>query len=49
MAVATENPIRLEMTAELANRVIIPPDARNDRTATALDYVALEIAASTAS
>ena len=36
MAVATENPIRLEMTCEAANHVIIPQHAGDRRAAVAL-------------
>src|ERR1700746_3437398 len=44
MAVATENPIRLEMTCEAANHVIIPQHAGARRAAVALAGIAAELA-----
>ena len=44
IGVAAKNLIQLEMTLELANHVIIPGHAGNDRTARALAVVAGEVA-----
>ena len=49
LIVAAENPIQPEMTLDLANHVIIPGHAGNDRTAGALAVVAGEVAPPTRS